>query len=213
MLGNVSILGNSSRPYVGAPVVTETVRVSSPAMDRPKMSAEAERRVRQVVEAHYDFIWRALRGLGVSSAGADDATQQVFWIASQKLDAISLGSERAFLFATARGIASNARRSYGRNREQVDEQLLAAQVDRGPTPEEAAANNQARRLLERLLDEMPEDLREVFVLFELEGMTTPAIAQILGLPAGTVASRLRRAREDFARQTERLQQSPCGGAA
>jgi RNA polymerase sigma-70 factor, ECF subfamily len=48
-----------------------------------------------------------------------------------------------------------------------------------------------------VLDAMPIELRAVFVLFELEGMTSPEIAAISGLPPGTVASRLRRARERF----------------
>jgi RNA polymerase sigma-70 factor (ECF subfamily) len=180
-------------------------------MHRPRLSVEAELRLRGIVEAHYDFVWRALRGLGVASAGADDATQQVFWVASEKLEAIAPGSERSFLFATARGIAANARRSYARNREQGDELALAAQIDRAPDPEQAAANSQARRLLERLLEQMPEDLRTVFVLFELEGLTTPAIAEMLDVAPGTIASRLRRAREAFAREAERLQRTARGG--
>jgi RNA polymerase sigma-70 factor (ECF subfamily) len=44
---------------------------------------------------------------------------------------------------------------------------------------------------------MPIELRVVFVLFELEEMTTAEIATLLEIPSGTVASRLRRARETF----------------
>jgi len=51
----------------------------------------------------------------------------------------------------------------------------------------------------------------VFVLFELEGMTTPEIAELIGIPLGTAASRLRRARETFreaASKLGRLQRGP-----
>jgi RNA polymerase sigma-70 factor (ECF subfamily) len=48
-----------------------------------------------------------------------------------------------------------------------------------------------------VLEQLPLDLRAVFVLFELEGMTSPEIAELSGVPLGTVASRLRRAREHF----------------
>ena len=210
MLGTVSILGDSRRAYAGTS--PEPARVTAgQVMERQRTSAEAGARLRRIVDEHYDFIWRALRGLGVTAAGADDAAQQVFLVASQKLDAIVAGSERAFLFATARGIASNARRSQARNRELLDDHLLAAQVDQAPNPEQAALTSEARHLLERLLDRMPDDLRTVFVLFELEGMTTSAIAEILAIPAGTVASRLRRAREDFAREAEGLRHSGRGG--
>jgi RNA polymerase sigma-70 factor (ECF subfamily) len=164
---------------------------------RPTRSREAEARLRQIVEGNFDFIWRSLRGLGVPAASADDAAQQVFWIASQKLGAIAPGAERSFLFATARGIASNIRRSLARGREVYDEDVMAKHMDPSPSPEQTAASREARRLLDWFLDGLPEDLRTVFMLFELEGLSMAAIAEVLGLPPGTVASRLRRAREDF----------------
>jgi RNA polymerase sigma-70 factor (ECF subfamily) len=169
------------------------------------MSAEAQVRFRQMVDQHFEFTWRTLRGLGVPASGADDAAQQVFLVAAQKLDGIAMGSERSFLFSTARGIASNVRRSRARSREQYDEDSMATRADHGPNPEQLASAGEARAVLERLLDEFPEDLRAVFVLFELEGMTTAAIAQALEIPPGTVASRLRRAREDFQAAARRFQ--------
>ena len=149
-------------------------------------------RFRSIVDAHFDFIWRSLRGLGVPAASVDDAAQLVFLTASQKLDAIIVGSERSFLFATARGIASNARRSVLRNRELLDEEALGSRADAAPDPEQIAASRQARRILDRILDGLHEDLRTVFLLYELEGQTTAEIASLLGVPMGTVASRLRR---------------------
>jgi RNA polymerase sigma-70 factor (ECF subfamily) len=166
----------------------------------------SEKRLRYMVEAYFDFIWRTLRGLGVPASIADDAAQQVFLIASQKLEAIELGSEKAFLFSTARGIAANTRRSIARSREDVDHEALAVYVDHAPNPEQIAEANEARALLERILQSMEEDVREVFVLFELEGMTTAAIATMLKLPMGTVASRLRRAREQFQLAAKRVKE-------
>jgi RNA polymerase sigma-70 factor (ECF subfamily) len=158
-----------------------------------------------MVEAHLEFIWRTLRGLGVPSASADDAAQQVFLIAARKLDLVAEGSERSFLFATAKGVAANVRRSQARNREHFDEGAIEQEIDAAPNPEQAVATRQAHGILERLLDEMPEDMRTVFVLFELEGLATSAIAELLDVPIGTVASRLRRAREHFQRRTGELQ--------
>ncbi|MDB4937574.1 MAG: polymerase sigma factor RpoE [Labilithrix sp.] len=177
-------------PSDGSPVVSAPER-------RRALSREDATRFRSMVDGHFDFIWRSLRGLGVPSAMIDDAAQQVFWTASQKLDTIVVGSERSFLFATARGVAANARRSRLRSRELPDEEAVASYADHSPDPEQVAASRQARRLLDRILDGLPEELREVFVLYELEGQTMAEIATLLATPTGTIASRLRRAREEF----------------
>lgn len=158
-----------------------------------------------MVDAHFDFVWRSLRGLGVPAATADDAAQQVFWVAAQKIEAIVVGSERAFLFSAARGIAANARRGHARSREVQDEAALAVQVDTRPDPEQMAASTEARALLETFLEALPEDLRTVFVLFELEGTSMVDMATVLDLPTGTIASRLRRAREAFRAAAKRFQ--------
>jgi RNA polymerase sigma-70 factor (ECF subfamily) len=158
-----------------------------------------------MVDRDFAVVWRMLRGLGVAAGTVDDATQQVFLIASERLDVITVGSERAFLLATARGVAANVRRSQARSHEVADEAAVAGKVDEGANPEQALASRQARALLDSVLGELPEDAREVFVLFELEGMTMAAIAATLGLPPGTVASRLRRAREEFHAASKRFQ--------
>ena len=87
-----------------------------PSPPSPSLSPEAAVRFRAVVDANFGLVWRFLRGLGVPQQDADDAAQQVFWIAAQRLDGIRIGSERAFLLATARGTAANARRSHTRVR-------------------------------------------------------------------------------------------------
>jgi RNA polymerase sigma-70 factor (ECF subfamily) len=164
-----------------------------------------------MVDTNFDFVWRSLRGLGVSDTLADDATQQVFWIAAQKLNAIAQGSERSFLFATARGIAANTRRTRSRSRELFDNDALAGHMDAAQNPEELAASREARAILEDILEHLDDDGRAVFVLYELEGQTTAEIATILGLPMGTVASRLRRAREDFQAGIRRFHANRGGG--
>jgi RNA polymerase sigma-70 factor, ECF subfamily len=177
----------------------------------PARSLDAEGRLRAMVDQHFDFIWRSLRALGVPSWSVDDAAQHVFWVASQKLDAIEQGRERAFLFGTAMGVAANARRSSTRSREVPYEAAIAARADDAPNALELLERKQERELLDRALESMPDDLRAVFVLFVLEGATTPEISELLGLAPGTVASRLRRAREAFHKIAKRLQAGAGGG--
>lgn len=188
MIGSVALRGPASvRFAVGDDGPGSTVQVRR----------AAEERFRRIVGAHFDFIWRSLRGLGVPLASVDDAAQNVFLVAAQKIDQITEGSERSFLFATARGIAANARRSQGRSRETSDDDAIMARADDAPDPEQLTASKRAREILDRILDGLPEEARTVFVLYELEGLTMAEIAKLLELPSGTVASRLRRAREDF----------------
>jgi RNA polymerase sigma-70 factor (ECF subfamily) len=159
--------------------------------------AREAQRGRTLVDEHFDFIWRSLRRLGVSDAGVDDAAQRVFVVALRRLEDIEVGRERAFLFSTAMNVAADARRALARRREQADEQALDAAIDTTPTPDEVVDRKEARALLDEILDAMDSELRVVFVLFEIEGMTSPEIASLLGIRLGTAASRLRRSREQF----------------
>ncbi len=188
-----------------APLVRMESSHGSGSGAHPAMSPEAAARFRRIVDAELTLVWRFLRGLGVAPAGVDDATQQVFLVAAQRLDAIVPGSERAFLLATARGVAANARRAQTRMREVLDGSALADKSDDAANPEQAASAKQARSLLQSFLEELPDDVRTVFVLFELEEMTMAAIAEALDLPPGTVASRLRRARDEFHAAARRFQ--------
>lgn len=152
-------------------------------------------RLRTLVDTHFDFIWRSLRRLGLQAPDADDATQRVFWIAARKLDRIELGRERAFLFGTACHVAREVRRASNRRREDLSDGIDVE--DGGESAEEIVDREKARVALDGVLDSMPLDVRAAFVLFELEEMTVPSIALLLGVPVGTVASRLRRGRELF----------------
>jgi RNA polymerase sigma-70 factor (ECF subfamily) len=162
-------------------------------------------RIRGLVDEHFSFVWRYLHGLGIPDAQVDDVAQQVFVIASQKIDAIQVGSERSFLVGTARGVAANARRADIRRREVVGEGVLDAVADDAPDAEARAETRQGLAILDRFLSSLSDELGEIFILFELEGWTMAAIAEALDLPAGTVASRLRRAREAFQEMAKRFQ--------
>ena len=76
--------------------------------------------------------------------------------------------------------------------------------DPGPNPEQTTERREARKLLDEILDEMDDDPREVFVLFELEATPRAEIAALLDVPEGTCASRLRRAREQFEASAKRM---------
>ena len=196
--------GRQRRGGPGEPPSSAEHEPVAPAADRPALSPESAVRFRGMVDGHFNFIWRYLRGLGVPEANVDDAAQQVFLVAAQKIESVVVGSERSFLVGTALGVAANARRAYAR-RQEVSDGALAARMDEAPSPEERTEAKQGLAVLDQFLESLPEELRVVFILFELEGLTMSAIAETLNLPQGTVASRLRRAREDFQAMARRFQ--------
>jgi RNA polymerase sigma-70 factor (ECF subfamily) len=153
---------------------------------------------------NFQFIWRSLRRLGVPPTAVDDAAQQVFEVASRRLTEIEGGRERAFLFKTAIFVAAEARRAAARRRTHEGGDVLDGVLDGRPNPEEATEWSKKRALLDAVLDAMSEDTRTVFVLFELEELPLVEIAELLEVPRGTVASRLRRAREEFQTEVKRM---------
>jgi RNA polymerase sigma-70 factor (ECF subfamily) len=146
--------------------------------------------------AHYAWVWRTLRRLGVPESAVDDAAQQVFLVADGQLDRVSAGRERAYLTGVALRVAANLRRAASRCRESPDEGVGDAAADLRD-PEQLLDQKQRRELLDRWLDGLPLELRAPFVLFELEGLELSEIAESLEVPLGTVKTRLRRARQLF----------------
>jgi RNA polymerase sigma-70 factor (ECF subfamily) len=161
---------------------------------------------RQVYETHFRFVWRALRRLGVREADLMDMTQNVFVVVHRKLEGFEGRSDiTTWLFGICRRVAIDYRRSARIRREvPADARQIASLSSPAPA---AQSTDKARwaAMAETLLDRLPEKLRVVFVLFELEEMSGDAIAALLEIPVGTVRSRLRLAREAFQREAARLE--------
>jgi len=156
---------------------------------------------------HHAFVWRTLRRLGVPTGDVEDASQQVFLVAHRRLVEIVPESERSFLFQTALRVAADWRRSQ-RRRKQEAALALPEVADIAASPEEMLDRQRQRALLDQVLGSLPMKLRAVFVLFELEEMTLAEIATMSSTPLGTVASRLRRARQAFSKAVRRLTVGP-----
>ncbi|MBL8741266.1 MAG: sigma-70 family RNA polymerase sigma factor [Myxococcales bacterium] len=177
------------------------------------LSTTQAARIKALVMEHHAFVWRSLVRLGVPRADAEDAVQQVFMVTSRRIDDISHGSDRSFLYGVCLRVASRARRTLARRREVLGDEACPERVDPGTRADDLIDRARARALLDEILSTMPLELRSVFTLFELEQMTMIQIAGLLELPQGTVASRLRRARELFVEQRNRIEARLRGGAA
>lgn len=181
----------------------------------PRDGESPAARLTRLFEAHYEFLWRMLRRLGLPEAAADDGAQEVFVIAARRLNDIRVDAERSFLLGSAIRLASDVRKARARaDARDGGDDALDALVDSAPDPEQSVGAKEARAILDAIIDAMPEDVRPVFVLAEIEGLSKSEIAAALDIPEGTVASRLRRAREVFEAKAARARAAtrPRGGA-
>jgi RNA polymerase sigma-70 factor (ECF subfamily) len=174
-----------------------TIRVPTPHVE------SGADRIAAMFDAHFESIWRFLRRMGVPEGDVDDYAQEVMLVATRKVEQIEPGKERGFLFGVAYRVASDARRAQA-NRRETDADALDERIDVTPDPEILVDRLRARAVLDQVLEGMPLDFRAVFVLAEIDGLSMTEIAELLQIPGGTVASRLRRGREHFEAQVKRL---------
>jgi RNA polymerase sigma-70 factor, ECF subfamily len=147
---------------------------------------------------HFAFVWRCLRGLGVSDAGLEDASQDVFVVVHRKLAEFQGSSSvRTWLYGIVRNVAFNHRRARARkgDSESLDERIVSL----APGPLELAQDAEAAEFVQRFLAGLDERKRDVFLLALLEEMSIPEVASVLDVPLNTAYSRLRLVRADWER--------------
>ena len=180
-------------------------RTTNPAHD----NAEDETRltVTQVHERHGDYVWRTLHRMGVRPPHVEDVYQEVFLVVHRRLRTFTGQSAiTTWLYEICFRVAAGYRRKAHFRREELvpDWSALESLSSQAPSPERQLATSRQAKQLERILDTMPLEYRVVFVMFEIEGMSSEQIAETVGAPLGTVYSRLYRARKRFARALSRL---------
>jgi RNA polymerase sigma-70 factor, ECF subfamily len=153
---------------------------------------------REIHDTYYGFVWRYAANRGVPQMAIDDAVQEVFVVVHGRLASFE---GRSSLKTWIAGIAHNVVRGYVRkagNRPAGDyladeDQLLAD----GVSPAEAVERKAALEILDGLLDKMSDIQREVFILNEIEQLSSVEIAEVLGVNENTVRTRLLAARKVF----------------
>jgi RNA polymerase sigma-70 factor (ECF subfamily) len=160
----------------------------------------------EVYRKHFAFVWRTLCRMRVREADLPDVTQNVFVIVHRQLPSFE---ERAELTTWLHAICWRVARDYRRSARS----RLEVVQDVREVPQRGAARDGAlhrfdlqelSQLLESILAKIPEKLRQVFVLFEVDELSGDEIARLLDVPVGTVRSRLRLARAAFQRNVRLL---------
>ena len=160
----------------------------------------------EIYGRHVDFVWRSLRRQGVPQEDAADAIQEVFLTVHRTLQGFEgRSSLSTWLYTICRSIARDRRERAHRRFEVVRSDLLHDGVDERADAAARAEHNDRLSLLETILGGMEAELRDVFVLFEIEDMTGEEISGALSIPLGTVYSRLQLARKAFKRAAVRME--------
>ena len=183
-------------------------------MTEPEATAGLPLDVAAIHAAHADFVWATLHRMGVREADLADMLQEVFVVVHRRGSTYD-GECRmtSWLFGICVRVAAGYRRRAYVRRERPTANLPELAGSAEGSPEHAASMNQARARLAAVLDTLTPDRRAVFVMFELEGMGTEAIAAMLDVPVGTIYSRLHQARKDFEGSLARLDAQDAGRLA
>jgi RNA polymerase sigma-70 factor, ECF subfamily len=163
---------------------------------------------RALYEDHFDFVWRTARRLGTPAGELDDVVQESFLVAWDKLAAFQHGRLDTWLFRITANVVSGRHR-----RRRVRETFLSwfeqAPAAPGPqAPDAALETKDAQLAVAAVLARMAPKKREVFALFELEGLSGEEVAQRVGCGVDTVWTRLFHARKDFERLGRKLGAAP-----
>lgn len=166
------------------------------------MSEQARtRRFREVVMPHLDAAYNLARWLMNNQADAEDMVQEACLRAFRYLDGLAGDNARPWLLSIVRHACYDALRRrdprvVGLSAEVLDDATETMMEEATTTlgPEATLIQQRDREQLDRLIASLPAPYREVLILRELEELPYRDIADIVGVPPGTVMSRLARAR-------------------
>jgi RNA polymerase sigma-70 factor (ECF subfamily) len=157
-------------------------------------------RFRDLALPHLDAVYSLARYLLSNDAEADDAVQECYLRAFRHFDTYRGPQIRPWLFAILRNVCHSARARAGADpqpagaAEDIDEATVPIWNETPETPEKAVLRQRDADTVRTLIEALPVQSREVIVLREIEDLSYREIADILGVPVGTVMSRLARAR-------------------
>ena len=154
---------------------------------------------------HGAFVANFLARLGVNRSDLDDVVQDVFMIAHRRGGfRPGLAKPTTWLADIAMKVNANRRRSQRRARVRADGEVVERASDNAASPAEIVEHRQSIDRVQLALASLDDDRRAVFVLFEMQGESCESIAAGMGIPVGTVYSRLHHARKKFRKAHARL---------
>lgn len=147
-------------------------------------------------QANFSFVRSVARTLGTPDAELDDVTQEAFVVAFRRLSEFESGKLTTWLYRIVANLVANRHRAR-RVREAFATLLGRSPPRLSPAADEAFERAETRVQIAQILARLPRKKREVFALYELEGLSGEEIAERVGCSVDTVWSRLHYARRDF----------------
>jgi RNA polymerase sigma-70 factor (ECF subfamily) len=158
------------------------------------------------VDLYSDSVYRFCRSLTYSKEDADDLFQETFIKALEQLPKIcASGNPQGFLFSTALYLWKSWKRKYARRRRLAPEEPLNDAVAGGADMEDDIMARDEIRIVRELVDDLPDKFRIPVLLYYTSEMSIADIASLLAIPAGTVKSRLHKARKILKKRLEMIQ--------
>ena len=158
----------------------------------------------ELFRRHAPFVARFVTRVGAHPQDVEDVVQEVFVTAHRRGGYLpGAASPTTWLANIALGVLSTRRRTRARHPEDITDEPGATAIASGVSPAEAIEVREAYERVQQALSRLDPDRRAVFVLFELEEQPCDEIAAGLGVPIGTVYSRLHAARKEFSAAIER----------
>jgi RNA polymerase sigma-70 factor (ECF subfamily) len=166
-------------------------------VNNSKINRESRLRLfEEIILAHLDAAYNLARWLTRNEHDAQDVVQEAYLHAFRFFDGHQRGDGKSCLLEIVRNTGFTWRRREKRNLATVvfDEAAHSSRVHL-PNQEEALVDAASRTILQNCIERLPDAFREVLVMRDLEEMSYRQIGEVAGLPAGTVMSRLSRARK------------------
>jgi RNA polymerase sigma-70 factor, ECF subfamily len=159
-----------------------------------------DERFEEMVTRQARFLFQVAFGLLRNRQDAEDAVQEAFLKLYRGEAWLRMENERGFLARTVWRVALDHLPKAAERMADVAEMQLAATGEAGASPEQNAVDEDERALLRRLIDGLPEELRQPLVLSSVDEMTSGEVAEAMGIPEGTVRTRVMRARTELRRR-------------
>jgi RNA polymerase sigma-70 factor (ECF subfamily) len=193
------------------PAREQALEIAQPAPLLARCRQGDQRAWRQLFDAHFDFVRRVTRHLGTPEGELDDVCQECFLVVFRRLESFSEGRFTTWLYRIVANVVSHRHRRRRLRRALLD--LVGREMPdqaRSTAPQERALErHEAEVATSRILECMSPKKREVFALYEIEGLSGHEIAERLGCPRETVRTRLHYARKEFFRVARKLGLDPA----